>query len=278
MTLGIVGLGLMGGSLSLAVREKKLTDLVIGFDTADQHKIAALELGIVDAVVSLDELLRRSDVLVLAIPVEAIVSLMPKLISFSGVIIDLGSTKTEIVKAIPSQIRSRFVATHPMAGTEYSGPKAAFSKLYENRIIVMCNTEANDKKSLDTASSLFESIGMKIVQMDAKDHDRHAAFISHMPHMISYALANSVLNQEDKQSILTLAAGGFRDMSRLAKSSSTMWIDIFKQNKTALLESLTIFTKEFESAKELIRSEKWQELKSWMSQANTLHDIFKPKV
>lgn len=278
MVLGVVGLGLMGGSLALALRPGARFTKIIGCDNRPEHVSEALKLGLVDEAVTLKQLIDQSDVIVLAVPVEAIVSLMLQLAHMkkTAVALDLGSTKTPIVEAIPAAIRSRFVAAHPMAGTEYSGPKAAFPKLYEERIVVLCDTEANDPDALQTARSLFEAMGMRMVLMGAKEHDRHAAFISHMPHAISYALANSVLSQEDKQSILTLAAGGFRDMSRLAKSSATMWIDIFKQNRKALLDSLTVFTSELEKAKTLIAQSRWDELKAWMAQANTLHEIFKP--
>lgn len=278
MVLGIVGLGLMGGSLSLAIKGQGFYTRIIGCDNRESHVQEALERGLVDEAVDLDTLIAQADLIVLAVPVEAIVTLMPRLEAMkpTAVALDVGSTKTPIIEAIPSIIRSRFVAAHPMAGTEYSGPKAAFAKLYEERIVVLCDTEANEPAALKAAQALFEAIGMRVVLMGAKEHDRHAAFISHMPHAISYALANSVLSQEDKQSILTLAAGGFRDMSRLAKSSATMWIDIFKQNRKALLDSLTVFGFELDKAKKLIEAERWDELKSWMAQANTLHDIFKP--
>lgn len=278
MTVGVVGLGLMGCSLALAIKEYGECKNIVGFDLNKTHEQEALDLNIINALSPLDALISSSDLIVLAIPVEAIVQLMPSLkaIKKDAVIVDLGSTKTQIIEAIPKEIRSRFVAAHPMAGTEYSGPKAAFLDLYRDRIAVLCNTEANDQKALDLIIKLFKTIKMRIVMMNAKDHDRHAAFISHMPHAISYALANSVLSQEDKQNILTLAAGGFRDMSRLAKSSANMWISIFKHNREPLLESISVFESELRRAHRMIEGEEWDDLKVWMSKANSLHDIFKP--
>lgn len=276
MTVGVIGLGLMGGSLALAIKESGFAEEILGFDLNKNHQLDAVDLNIISRSVPLEDLIKASDLIVLAVPVEAIVDLMPSLTSIkkTATIVDLGSTKTEIVDAIPMAIRSRFVAAHPMAGTEYSGPKAALAELYRDRVVVLCNTEANDKDSLDLINNLFITIKSRIVTMDAKEHDRHAAFISHMPHAISYALANSVLSQEDKQNILTLAAGGFRDMSRLAKSSGAMWIDIFKQNRKSLMESLNIFNGELKKVEEMIKDERWEELKAWMSKANTLHEIF----
>ncbi len=278
MVLGVVGLGLMGGSLALAAKEAGLYDLVVGYDRNTEHAQEAIERKLIDGLMPLDRLLATADMVVLAIPVEAIVALMPDLVQTrqNATICDLGSTKTRIIESIPPQVRARFVAAHPMAGTEYSGPAAAFKTLYRDRIVVLCDTEANTPQTLQAARSLFGGVGMQAVLMGAKEHDRHAAFISHLPHAISYALANSVLSQEDKQNILTLAAGGFEDMSRLAKSSAGMWIDIFKQNRDPILDSLHIFERQFAQVVQLIERESWQELKEWMSSANTLHSIFKP--
>ena len=160
-----------------------------------------------------------------------------------------------------------------MAGTEKFGPSAAIDNLYENQIVVLCDIEENLKLHRQRAIELFTQIGMKIVYMEANDHDRHAAFISHLPHAISFALANTVMRQEDPKSIVALAVGGFKDMSRIAKSSPKMWSDIFKQNNKNLLESIEYFQKELKLAKKLIKKKKWDELEDWMRKATTLHNI-----
>ena len=274
MDIGIVGLGLMGGSLALDLKSYNLANHIVGYDRNQQHCQEALQLGLVDEIVSFEDL-KKCDVIFLAIPVEGIISALHNLqdIEPKTTIIDLGSTKEKIVASCPAKIRSNFVAAHPMAGTEYSGPLAALKGLYHDKIVVLCNTEENDPFHKERAENIFVSIGMQIVYMDAKEHDLHAAYISHLPHAISYALANSVLKQEDPKSILILAAGGFKDMSRLAKSNPTMWSDIFKQNKKNLLASLEVFKKELRTAKELIENERWEELKEWMQKATTLHKI-----
>jgi prephenate dehydrogenase len=268
----------MGGSLALALREKKLFDQIVGCGRSAENLQAAIDLNIIDRAASFEELIAQSDLIALAAPVETVVAIAPKLVAAKqdAVFVDLGSTKTAITRAIPPSIRDRFVAAHPMCGTEYSGAKAAFSSLYNDRIVVLCDTEANDAKALEAVETLFKAIGMRVVKMKAVDHDRHAAFISHLPHAISYALANSVLSQEDKQSILTLAAGGFRDMSRLAKSSASMWIDIFKQNKDSIISAIGEFDKELKKAEKLLENEEWDALKAWMQSANALQEIFKP--
>jgi prephenate dehydrogenase len=279
MVVGVVGLGLMGGSFALALRETDQKELMIlGSDHNTEHVKEAIDRGIIDASATLDEIKQSADVIILAVPVGAIKRLMGTMdgVKPNCTIIDLGSTKASIIQAATPAIRHHLVAAHPMAGTEYSGPKAAFSTLYRGKIAVLCNLEASGVHQQETAKKLFEAIGMKIVCMDAKEHDRHAAFISHMPHVISYAIANSVLVQEDKRSILTLAAGGFRDMSRLAKSPSSMWRDIFMENQQTLLASMDAFEKELARARELIAAGEWDALQNWMKNANTLHELFDP--
>ena len=280
MVLGVVGLGLMGGSFALALREAGVKDLVIlGCDHNTEHVKEALDLGIIDASVTFEELKHQADVIVLAVPVSGIKALIREMdgIKEECTIIDLGGTKESIIQAASQMTRPHLVAAHPMAGTEYSGPKAAFSTLYRGKIVVLCNIEDSGEHQRQVGVGIFEKLGMKIVYMDAKAHDRHAAFISHMPHVVSFSLANSVLAQEDKKSILALAAGGFRDMSRIAKSPSYMWRDIFAENKETLVDSLAVFEREFQEAKRLIENDDWERLQEWMARANTLHELFDPR-
>ncbi|WP_201352560.1 prephenate dehydrogenase [Hydrogenimonas urashimensis] len=274
MVVGIVGLGLMGGSLGLALRSVPQVEKVIGFDHNPDHCNEALRLRLVDAIVSWEEL-KRSDVIFLAIPVEGIIASLKKMTDVSPrcTIVDLGSTKAKIVENIPAEIRKNVVPAHPMTGTEKFGPSAAVANLYRDKIVVLCDIDKSGTLQQETAKALFEAIGMKIVTMDAHEHDRHAAYISHLPHAISYALANAVMAQEDANNILILAAGGFRDMSRLAKSSPIMWEEIFKQNRDNLLEAMDHFEEELRVCRALINGEKWEHLRRWMEEANRLHDI-----
>lgn len=274
MRIGIVGLGLIGGSLGVAIKETNLAKTIIGYDQNSLHARQALSLGLVDECVDFEEI-TQCDVIILAIPVEGIISTLQSLTSVpqNTTIIDVGSTKEKIIRSIPESIRKNFVAAHPMSGTEKFGPHAALKGLYTDKIVVLCNLQESGEHQSEVAKELFIGIGMHIVQMDAHEHDRHAAFISHLPHAISYALANSVLAQEDPESILLLAAGGFRDMSRIAKSSPTMWTEVFKQNKSFLLESIEHYEEEMKRCRELIKEEKWEELHAWMQRAVSLHDI-----
>ncbi len=274
MTVGIVGLGLMGGSMGLALKGVAEVGRIVGYDHNSGHCETALKLNLVDAIVSWEEL-KKSDVILLAIPVEGIIKALKELegVDKNCTIIDLGSTKSKIVKEIPASIRKNVVAAHPMTGTEKFGPEAAVANLYRDKIVVLCNIEQSGERQRITAYTLFEAIGMRVVTMDADEHDRHAAYISHLPHAISYALANAVLAQEDVNSILILAAGGFRDMSRLAKSSPVMWEEIFKQNRGNLLEAMDHFEEELQICREMINDSDWEGLKRWMEDANRLHDI-----
>jgi len=274
MVCAIVGLGLMGGSFGLATKD--LFEKIIGIDHNPKHQEDALKLGLVDEIGDISSL-TKADVIILAIPIRGIINTLEKLstlpIKKDVTIIDFGSTKESIINECPKNIRKNLVASHPMAGTEYSGPTAAIADLYYNKIMVVCNIEESGEKQKEVAFNIFNYLKMKIKLMDASEHDRHAAFISHMPHIVSFSIANAVLKQEDKDHIVTLAAGGFRDMSRLAKSNPYMWRDIFKENKQNLLDSIEAFKSELKKAKEMIENEEWEKLKEWMETGNELHKI-----
>ncbi len=274
MVIGVIGLGLIGGSMALALKKNLSVSKIMGYDLNLIHCEEALDLKIVDEIVAFEELL-DVDILFLAIPVEGIIEVLKKLqnINKNCTIIDLGSTKEKIIDEIPSQIRENFIPAHPMAGKEKIGPKSAVDDLYENMVVVFCDIENSKKIHHERAKMIFQKLKMRIVYMDAVAHDKHAAFISHLPSFTSYALANTVMNQEDPKNILTLAAGGFKDMSRIAKSSPAMWGDIFKQNKTNVLNTIELFQKELTKASTMIKEEKWQELEIWMKDATTLHKI-----
>lgn len=271
---GIVGLGLMGGSLGIALKKHKIFDEVCGFDHNKIHQEEALNLGLVDKIIDFEEL-KSCDTIFLAIPVEAIIFFLNNIgeLKPNQTIVDLGSTKELIIKNIPQNIRKNFVAAHPMTGTEKFGPSAALDRLYENKIVVLCELENSGESQKNHTIEVFSKIGMNLVFMDAKAHDIHACFMSHLPHAISYALANTVMEQEDPKAIVTLAAGGFRDMSRIAKSSPNMWCDIFMQNKANLLDSLELYEANINKIKTLLQDDKYEEIKEWMQKANTLHEI-----
>ena len=274
MNIAIIGLGLMGGSLALSLKKLSFINSVVGSDHNKQHQEDAIKLNLVDKIVEFNEI-KRCDVIVLAIPVNGVIATLKNLtdIDDKTTIIDLGSTKNIIVSSVPPIIRKNFVAAHPMTGTENFGPHAAIENLYTDKVVVLCDLEDSGEYQRAVGKKIFKALGMKKYFMRAKEHDRHAAFISHMPHVISYSLANTVMKQENKHNILALAAGGFRSMSRLAKSSPTMWEDIFKQNKSNLLEAVELFEIELQELKKSIQNDEWDKVNQTMADGNKLHDI-----
>ncbi|WP_198305764.1 prephenate dehydrogenase [Arcobacter vandammei] len=275
MNIGIIGLGLMGGSLAKAVKRYGIAQKVYGFTNSEKNKKEIEELNLVDEIVDLETLKKVSDVIILSIPVDAIIAMFPNFLDIDEktTIIDMGSTKEYIVKNIPEKIRKNFVAAHPMTGTEKSGPKAAIDNLYEGKTVVLCDLEANGNQHVNKAFRIFQEIGMRIVVMDSHEHDINACYISHLPHLLSFSLANTVMSHQNPKEIIALAAGGFKDMSRIAKSSPRMWGDIFKQNRINLLESIKSFEEQINVAKKMIEDENYEELEKWMKKANTLHEI-----
>jgi prephenate dehydrogenase len=274
LKFGIVGLGLMGGSFAKVVKKYNLSSQVVGYDHNKEHQKQALELGLVERIVEIDELL-ACDMIVLCIPVDAIVAFMPTLkkVSSNTTIIDFGSTKKLIVDNIPTSIKKNFVPAHPMTGTEKFGPSAAIDGLYEGKTIVLCDLDSCDELHRTRVLDIFNAIAMRIVHMDSSTHDIHACYMSHLPHAISFSLATTVMSHEDPQNIISLAAGGFKDMSRIAKSSPNMWTDIFRQNRENLLKSITIYEKQMGQVKQMLEDEDYESIHKWMEKANTLHDI-----
>ena len=273
--IGIIGLGLMGGSFSLALQETSDAYHFVGLDHNKGHCEEALALGLVDEVVQTLDEIKHCDIIILTIPVDGIIAIAKQLshLDPNCTIIDFGSTKKKISDAIPKDIRENFVTAHPMTGTEKFGPSAALKNLYKGKVVVLCDMERSGQHQKEVAEKLLHSIQMNLVLMGAEEHDRHAAFISHMPHALAYALANAVMNQEAATSIVALAGGGFKDMSRIAKSSPNMWEDIFRQNKSNILEAMYTFQSELKKCQKMIENDEWDTLNTWMKEANELHDI-----
>ncbi|MGJ0302551.1 prephenate dehydrogenase [Aliarcobacter cryaerophilus] len=275
MNIGIIGLGLMGGSLAKAVKRYGISKKVYGFTNSEKNAKEIEDLGLVDELVDLETLKKVSDVIILSIPVDAIISMFPNFLDINEktTIIDMGSTKEYIVKNIPPKIRKNFIAAHPMTGTEKNGPKAAIDNLYEGKTVVLCDLEDNANMHVNKAFKIFQEIGMRIVVMNSHEHDVNACYISHLPHLISFSLANTVMSHQNPKEIIALAAGGFKDMSRIAKSSPRMWGDIFKQNRENMLESIKSFEDQMNEAKKMIEEERYEDLENWMKKANSLHEI-----
>ena len=274
MIFGIVGLGLMGGSFAKALKKYNISSKIIGYDLSIKHQNEAINLNLVDEICTIDEL-KVCDVIILSIPVDAIISFLPKLIGCKSTttIIDFGSTKKLIVQNIPNELQSNYIPAHPMTGTEKFGPSAAIVGLYENKTMVLCDIEKCDELHKIKAIDIFSKIKMNLTFMNSSEHDIHACYISHLPHVLSFSLANTVMSHEDPNNIVSLAAGGFKDMSRIAKSSPDMWTDVFRQNKDNLLESISLYEDQLSVMKNMIKDENYDELYLLIKKANTLHNI-----
>jgi len=279
MTVTIIGIGLIGGSMAIALKEKGIAQKVIGVDTNPEHQQKALELGIVDEVANLNEAIAVAQLIILAIPVDANEKLLPQLLDKidEQVVMDTGSTKeriVEIVKEHPK--RKQFVATHPMWGTEYSGPEAAVRNAFMDKAVVICDKEESSEEALQLVTDLYKRIGMHIVYMNAVDHDLHAAYVSHVSHITSFALANTVLEKEkEEDAIFELASGGFESTVRLAKSNPAMWVPIFMQNRENLLDVLNEHISQLRKFKSCLEKENYEYLQQLIENANNIKRIIK---
>lgn len=274
--IGIIGLGLIGGSMGLALRKQNYT--VYGFDKDDLNQKKALKNGLVDEIQSVEELIKKSEVIFLAVPVDAIIKLLPKLLdklSNNKVVVDLGSTKGDICITIANHPkRNQFIPGHPIAGTEYSGPDAAVLNLFQNKKFVICEKEKTNPNKLNKVVELLEKVGFCIIYMDAAAHDKHLAYISHLSHICSFGLSLAVLDiEKNDKNIFHLAGSGFSSTARLAKSSPEMWSAIAIQNKKNLIEALDIYIKKIEELRKFILEERISCLKKSMLEANKIKKI-----
>ena len=253
---------------------------IIGVDNNPSHCDQALELGIVDEIKTLDEAIWIADIIILSIPVDSMVKLLPNIldkIDKHSVITDVGSTKFNLIESVKDHPkRKRYVASHPMAGTEYSGPKAAVKNLFQEKVSIICNKEESDEDAVRHIEKMYRALYMKIIYMDAKEHDVHAAYVSHISHISSFVLANTVLEKEKSASnIFNLASGGFASTVRLAKSSPQMWSPIFVQNSENILQVLETYIQKLTEFKNLIEQKDLNSLENKMSEANEIRKIIK---
>lgn len=277
--IAIIGVGLIGGSLAIQLHERKLSSRLIGVEVNPEHAAKALVLELVDEILPLEEAIAAADVIILAIPVDNMVSLLPAVLDKVDrqLVIDLGSTKSQLVAAVNDHPkRGRFCATHPMWGTEYSGPAAAVKGAYENKAVIICNPEQTDADVLEWVRHMFAKIGMRQLVMEAGAHDLHAAYVSHISHITSFALANTVLQKEkEENAIFELASAGFESTVRLAKSNPAMWVPIFMQNKENILDVLNEHIEQLKKFRDSIRDNKEEELRALITDANKIRRIIR---
>ena len=277
MHVAIIGIGLIGGSVARDLRRTGFATRLTGVGSTPARAEIAMRLGLVDRVATLETAVREADLVVLAIPVDRIVNMLPQVLDMVGsqTVTDMGSTKQAVVEAVRSHPRrNRFVASHPMAGTENSGPGAAQDLLFDGKVAVLCDLEDSAADAVQTVESLYTALGMRLVRMDAATHDLHAAYVSHLSHVVSYALAITTLEKEkDGNAIFALAGGGFASAARLAKSAPDMWVPIFRQNRAAVLDAIDTYQKKLQSLRAAIDAGDDSRIRALIEEANRIRRI-----
>lgn len=279
MIVTIIGTGLIGGSMALALKENGFADKVIGVDANKSHADKAVAMGLVDEVKDLTEAVAASDLIIVATPINAAEALLPHIMKLVNkqVVMDVGSTKKMICEsAATNNNRGRFVATHPMWGTEYSGPEAAVKGAFEGKATVICSKADSDADAVAMVEKVYGLLGMHLVYMDAAEHDVHVAYVSHISHITSFALANTVLEKEKEgDAIFELASGGFESTVRLAKSNPAMWVPIFMQNRENVLDVLNEHIAQLRKFKACLEKENYDYLQELIENANGIRRILK---
>lgn len=276
----VIGVGLIGGSMALALKEKGIAKKVIGVGRNAASIQKAIDLGIIDEGLPLEEAVKQSDFIYVSIPVDATIPVMKQvmdLITDKQVVADAGSTKFALCDALNNHpMRKQFVATHPMWGTEYSGPEAAVRGAFAGRACVICEKEKSSEAAIELVENIYKAVNMHMIYMDAQSHDVHAAYVSHISHITSFALANTVLEKErEEDAIFEMAGGGFESTVRLAKSNSAMWAPIFMQNRENVLDVLNEHISQLRKFKASLEKENIEYLTELMENANKIKRILK---
>ncbi|WP_404477755.1 prephenate dehydrogenase [Sphingobacterium sp. ML3W] len=279
MNIAIVGVGLIGGSVAIRLKETKFCSKIIGVDKSEKNLDKAKQIGFIDEAMTLEEAIKNCKVLILTIPVDAILQVVPQILDqvTDQVVIDMGSTKTNILNKIKDHPnRGRYIAGHPMAGTEYSGPEAAVAGLFKGKMMVYVEAFRTDEDAFEVTDAITDQLEMRTCFMNADEHDVHTAYVSHISHLTSFALALTVLEKEKSQGrIFELAGSGFESTVRLAKSSPDMWTPIFKQNRENVLEVLEEHIKQLQSLHDSIASEDYDKLHKLIKRSNKIKRIIK---
>ncbi|MEO5944447.1 MAG: prephenate dehydrogenase [Ferruginibacter sp.] len=280
LVVTIIGVGLIGGSMALALKDKGFAKKVIGVGRNQNSLQKAIELNIIDEAMLLEDAVKQSDLIYIAIPVDATVPVTLQVLDMVNdkqIIVDAGSTKAVLCDAVSKHpMRRQLVATHPMWGTEYSGPEAAVRGAFEGRACVICEKEKSSEAAIVVVENIYRKLGMHIIYMEAVSHDTHAAYVSHISHITSFALANTVLEKEkEEDAIFEMAGGGFESTVRLAKSNPAMWAPIFMQNKENVLDVLNEHISQLRKFKASLEKENMEYLIELMENANKIKRIIK---
>lgn len=277
MNVAIIGLGLMGGSMAIDLKKRAFADNIFGVDNDKINGNAALNIGFVDELCGLEEAVKKADLVILAIPVDAAIIVLPKVLDLvdKQIVTDMCSTKSTLLERIKYHPKRRqYVAGHPMAGTEYSGPWAAISGLFDGKATILCDTEESDIRAVAQIRRLYEALNMRVIFMNSSNHDVHAAYISHISHISSFALALTVLEKErNEKHIFDLASGGFDSTVRLAKSSGDMWTPIFEQNKENVLTVLDTYIANLSKFRTLIENDESEKVKDLIKESNKIKRV-----
>ena len=279
MKVGIIGLGLIGSSLALKIGDTYNDITIYGEDISESNLKYTIENKIIGNKLE-EKDYSKLDILFVAIPVDQVLKVLSPILDKVGentLVVDLGSTKKPICDLLNSnQNRRKFLAAHPIAGTEFSGPMSADSSLFDNKTIILCETEKTENRLLNIAKDLFLSIGMSIKEMTADEHDKHIAYVSHLSHITSFMLGKTVMDKEkDEETIYDMAGSGFESTVRLGKSSPSMWTPIFNQNKKNIIDALDEYLKNIKNFKHLIETDNLSEMFNEMEQINGIKNILK---
>ena len=277
MNVGVIGLGLIGGSIALKIKEIDKNTVIYGLDKDLDSMSYSLSKGIIDKKLDINSI-NNLKYIFIAIPVDAIKSEIESIlnkISNNTLVVDLGSTKYEICKKVQDHSnRKNFLAAHPIAGTEFSGPSAAINNLFDNKVLILCETEKTDQDLLSDALKIFDLMNMNIINMDSIEHDKHIAYVSHLSHISSFMLGKTVMNKEkDQDTIYDMAGSGFESTVRLAKSSPETWASIFVENKNNIVESLNEYISNINNFKILIENGDKENLSAEMKKINGIKEI-----
>ena len=278
MIITVIGLGHIGGSIAISLKENGFAKTIIGCDTNLIHEQKALDNGLINKVLDLSSAIKIADIIIVATPVNTLVRLLPKILHQlrdGQVVIDVGSTKKEVVAATAGHPRrGQFIATHPMSGTEFSGPESAVLYQFDGKVTVFCDTINSDANTINVATRMYRSLRMRIVEIDATSHDTHVAYISHISHIASFALAITVLEKEkDEHRIFELASSGFSSTVRLAKSAPETWIPIFEQNQENVLDVLDQYIHVLQDMRANLASQRFDKLRQQIAQANDIKRV-----
>ena len=277
MNIHVIGIGLIGGSMVLDIKALHPEATIYGIDNNESHLAEAIALGVVDQAATFEDL-AEADFVIVSVPVDIALILLPKVLDAIGdntIVFEVGSTKMPICEAVANHPRRRnFIATHPIAGTEFSGPSAAIKGLFEGKTNIICEVEKTTFKLQEKALDLFKNIGMRIRYMDPKSHDKHIAYVSHLSHISSFMLGKTVIDKEKvEQDIFDMAGSGFESTVRLAKSSPAMWTPIFKQNKKQVVKGLEEYISNLSHFKELLENDDYDAIFNEMQSVNKIKEI-----